>query len=111
MAGRRYIGLDAGSVSVKLVVLSEDLSIIHESYERHYGQTLKVAMDLLEKTEPANCLGITGSVGKLLASILSIEFVNDIIAQSTAVSRFYPGIKTIIEMGGECSRLIILENS
>ncbi|MEW6409858.1 MAG: acyl-CoA dehydratase activase [Nitrospirota bacterium] len=110
MAERRYIGLDAGSISVKLIVQDEGLRIIHESYERHYGQPLKVAMNLLEKTEPANCLGITGSVGKLLASILSVEFVNDIIAQSTAVSRFYPGIKTIIEMGGECSRLIILEN-
>jgi len=37
------------------------------------------------------------------------EFVNEIIAQTKAVQHFYPEVKTIIDVGGEDSKLILLE--
>ncbi|MEK7238048.1 MAG: acyl-CoA dehydratase activase, partial [Nitrospirota bacterium] len=53
---------------------------------------------------------ITGSGGKIIAQAFGIEPINELIAQSYSTKRFYPEIRTIIEMGGEDSKLIILED-
>jgi len=40
-----FIGLDAGSVSVKVVLLDENGSRLYSSYKRHRGQPLSVALE------------------------------------------------------------------
>ena len=107
----KFVGLDAGSVSVKLAVLDSEGRILKTQYIRHKGRPLAVVYDLLRDLGPASSLGITGSAGRLIARALGIEPVNEVIAQSYSTSRLYPGIRTIIEMGGEDSKLILLENS
>jgi activator of 2-hydroxyglutaryl-CoA dehydratase len=54
---------------------------------------------------------ITGTGGKIAAEIFNALYVNEIIAQSAAVSFYYPEAHTIIEMGGEDSKLIFLNDS
>ncbi len=118
-----FIGLDAGSVSVKLIVMDEHGKKLYGHYERHKGHPLPVALKLLKdipsvKTIFDNCLtpdaerkfslSITGSAGRLIASIFGIEPVNEIVAQAYATHKLFPRIKTIIEMGGEDSKLILL---
>jgi predicted CoA-substrate-specific enzyme activase len=110
-----FIGLDAGSVSVKLVVLNEKGDKSFSLYKRHKGHPVSVALDLLRETVRSlglqlrdSSLSITGSSGRLIGSILGIEPVNEIVAQSFSTRALFPGIKTIIEMGGEDSKLIIL---
>ena len=50
-----FIGLDAGSVSVKLVALDAKGSKLFSCYERHKGHPLAVALLLLEEAiEPEN---------------------------------------------------------
>jgi len=109
----RFIGLDAGSVSVKLVVLEEKGNRLYSHYERHKGHPLRVALQLLKSvTQSTNSevsLSITGSAGRLIASILGIKAVNEIVAQAYSTHILFPHIKTIIEMGGEDSKLIILD--
>ncbi len=129
----RFIGLDAGSVSVKLVILDEKGRKLDSNYVRHKGHPLKVALDLLKniklnETNPPlppftkggrggitnseltrdYSLSITGSAGRLIASVLGIEPVNELVAQAYATSKLFPHIKTIIELGGEDSKLILL---
>ncbi|MCK4597973.1 CoA activase, partial [bacterium] len=53
-------------------------------------------------------LAITGSGGSLVAQLLGGTFVNEIIAQTTAVGRFHPQARTVIEIGGEDSKLMIM---
>jgi hypothetical protein len=102
----RFIGLDAGSVSVKLVVFDEKENKLFSHYERHKGHPISVALKLLKsvtsnesqvtsKTRSNNSelrtsnselnsslvthdssLSITGSAGRFIASILGIEPVN-----------------------------------
>jgi predicted CoA-substrate-specific enzyme activase len=118
-----FIGLDAGSVSVKLVVMNKHGGKLYGHYERHKGHPLPVALKLLKdvpsiKTIFGNrlrpdaehnfSLSITGSAGRLIASILGIEPVNEIVAQAYSTHKLFPHIKTIIEMGGEDSKLILL---
>ncbi|MEF9438112.1 MAG: hypothetical protein L0922_05000, partial [Candidatus Mariimomonas ferrooxydans] len=104
-----YLGLDAGSVSVKLAVLDTKGNILKTQYVRHKGKPLSVACELLRNTEPASSISITGSAGRLIADILGINPLNELIAQSYSTKRLYPDVRTIIEMGGEDSKLILLE--
>ena len=126
----KFIGLDVGSVSVKLVVFDEKANRLNSFYERHKGRPLNVALALLRNVTEAGhhainesspysttasfhhfSLSITGSAGRLIASILGLEPINEIVAQACSTQRLFPHITTIIEMGGEDSKLIILDQS
>jgi predicted CoA-substrate-specific enzyme activase len=106
----RFIGLDAGSVSVKLAILDEKRNILKTKYIRHKGQPLSVAYELLQTLDNAASISITGSGGRLIAQAFDIEPVNEVIAQSYTTRTLYPHIRSIIEIGGEDSKLILLEN-
>ncbi|MCK7508868.1 MAG: hypothetical protein MZV70_35805 [Desulfobacterales bacterium] len=72
-----------------------------------------MALELLKEIElryPGSSLSVTGSNGKVIASALGIKPVNEIVSQAYAVKRLYPAIRTLIELGGEDSKLIILDD-
>ncbi|KKK87033.1 hypothetical protein LCGC14_2757280, partial [marine sediment metagenome] len=107
------IGLDAGSVSVKAVVLDAKGRKIIGRYLPHRGRPLVTALTLLKdlasdlsSEKPAASISITGSAGRLIAESMGVEPVNEIVAQALAVNVLYPDIRTVIEMGGEDSKLI-----
>src|ERR1700690_373412 len=108
-----FIGLDAGSVTVKAVVLDGRGKQLEGHYVRHCGHPLQAALALLRDLDSRyskSSLSITGSAGKIIASILNIKPINEIVSQSYSVRKLYPEIGTIIELGGEDSKLILLEN-
>ena len=109
-----YLGMDIGSVSANTVILSESNQVLKEDYQRTKGQPLETALSVLQKffrefpAENCRSLTLTGTAGKLVAEILKVPLVNEIIAQARAVDFFHPQVRTIIEMGGEDSKLILL---
>ncbi|GAB4485696.1 MAG: acyl-CoA dehydratase activase [Thermodesulfovibrionales bacterium] len=109
-----FIGLDAGSVSVKAVVLDGRGNRLYSTYVRHQGNplgvTLQVLSDILKSHDGGtDCfLSLAGSASKLLGEILGMEPVNEVVAHAYATRRLYPQVRTIIELGGEDSKLIIL---
>jgi predicted CoA-substrate-specific enzyme activase len=119
----RFIGLDAGSVSVKLVLIDNNGSIFSSIYRRHKGQALATALDLLSSvflnkdfmTLPPGeedsqiSLSVTGSAGRLIGTILGIDPVNEVVAHACATKKLYPHARTIIELGGEDSKLLVLD--
>ncbi len=113
--GSYFLGIDVGSVSVNTVVMNEDREVLEEHYTRTQGQPLKtvyqVLGEILSRTSASKLLGVslTGSGGKLIAELIGAVFENEIIAQSKSIECFYPQVKTIIEMGGEDSKLISLD--
>ena len=110
-----YIGLDLGSVSLNAVVLDKDFKVLEEHYIRTHGQHLETALKTLtdiftrHPRERITGMAVTGIGGKLLSEILGIPFINEIVAQALATGKFYPDVKTIIEIGGEDSKLIRIE--
>ncbi|MCL5773103.1 MAG: acyl-CoA dehydratase activase [Firmicutes bacterium] len=110
-----FLGIDIGSVSFKSALLDKKGEILYSRYVRHKGETLRTALDELKKffsIHPAaeiHNICITGSGGKILAGVMEVPFVNEIVAQSKAVELLYPSVKTIIEIGGEDSKLLLLE--
>ena len=108
------LGLDVGSVSVKAVVLGKNLEILHSGYRRHAGKPMEMATDLIRNLmqgygmDPVAGLGITGGGGKSLVERVGGVFVNEVVAQSIATRILHPEVKTVIEIGGEDSKLIFM---
>ena len=111
------IGIDIGSVSVNTVVMDGDDAIVEERYDYCHGKPFNVLNDVLEELirkygdEGMGYVALTGTGGTLGSELLGGLFVNEIVAQSSSVARLYPRIRTIIEMGGEDSKLIFMEGS
>jgi predicted CoA-substrate-specific enzyme activase len=110
-----YLGIDVGSVSANTVILNDRGEVIEEHYTRIKGQPLKTVQSVLEEIlsrippEQFHGLFFTGTGGKLLSELLDGYFVNEIIAQAKAIQHFHPEIRTIIDIGGEDSKLIFIE--
>jgi predicted CoA-substrate-specific enzyme activase len=111
-----HLGLDIGSVSANTVLIDENKNVVKEHYTRTKGQPLETVLavlhDMLSRVSPEQIqsVSVTGTAGKLIAELLGAEFVNEIIAQGKSTTHFHPAVKTIIEMGGEDSKLILVES-
>ncbi len=109
------LGIDVGSVAAKAVVLDKTDNIIEHRYTRTKGQPIETILAVLEdvlarySADTFKLAAATGTGGRLIADLLGIPFVNEIIAQTAGTVRFYPEVKTILEIGGEDSKLIIVE--
>jgi predicted CoA-substrate-specific enzyme activase len=110
-----YIGLDIGSVSLNTVLLDENYTVLEDYYDYVHGKpfnVLKERLTSLLKKYPSGFIkgiAITGSGGKLATELIGGIFVNEIIAQATSSGKLYPDARTVIEIGGEDSKLILLE--
>ncbi|MEI6050464.1 MAG: acyl-CoA dehydratase activase [Bacteroidota bacterium] len=110
-----FIGFDIGSVSLNSVIIDDNNNILEDYYDYVHGKPFNVLKDrlsfILEKypSETIKGIAITGSGGKLATELIGGVFVNEIIAQATSTGKLYPEARTVIEIGGEDSKLIILE--
>ncbi len=110
-----YLGIDVGSVSVNLVAIDADGAVLEEQYLRHQGQPMKVAAQAIKGAladygvDRITGMAATGSGGRTVADILEVAFVNEVVAQASATARLYPQVRTIIEIGGEDSKLIFVD--
>ncbi len=100
-----------------MVLLDESAALLENYYLRSRGEPISTVIDILDdlfkKFDPGNvrALGTSGSGGSLFADLLDGEHYNELIAQAETVSRRYPRTRTVIEMGGQDSKLLILEES
>ncbi len=110
---KTYMGLDLGSVSLNIAIVDEELRLLESVYERTRGQPIPVLIDIFEalKKDFPGLDGVvgTGSGRNLLADILGIDKENEIITQAKAAAYFHPEVRTVIEIGGQDSKLIFLE--
>jgi predicted CoA-substrate-specific enzyme activase len=111
------IGIDIGSTSANVVVMDDSGGILEERNMRTKGRPVETVYSILKETVfqryfKRGCfLVFTGSAGKLLAELLGAPFVNEIIAQARATRNFHPEARSIIEIGGESTKLILVGGS
>ncbi|MDD3140240.1 MAG: acyl-CoA dehydratase activase-related protein [Lachnospiraceae bacterium] len=105
------LGIDIGSTTVKIAVLSPSNDVLFSDYERHFANIQETLSDLLGraiyKLGPINVTPvITGSGGLTLAKHLGIPFVQEVIAVATALQDYAPQTDVAIELGGEDAKII-----
>lgn len=113
-----YLGIDVGSVSTNFVLLDEKEKVYKKLYIRTKGQPINVIKNGLEIIKTAinedseiKGVGTTGS-GRQLAGIMvgSDIIKNEITSHAVASLKYCPDIKTILEIGGQDSKIIIIRD-
>jgi len=113
-----YLGIDVGSVSTNLIFMDEEGKVQESIYLRTQGRpiaTLQAALKQLAESLPPEVIirgvGATGSGRHLAGVITGADIIkNEITAHGVATSTLMPGVQTILEIGGQDSKIIILRN-
>ena len=116
---KAYLGIDIGSISTKGVIIDEDNNIIASTYLYTEGNPIassKRVVRELKKNFDKNKykvvgVGTTGSARKLVGTMLGANTIkNEITAHAIGTTSIYSDVKTIFEIGGQDSKIIILDN-
>ena len=113
-----YLGVDIGSISTKGVVIDNDNNIIAKDYIWTEGNPVNSVKKLIKSLKSQingdyilKGLGTTGSARKLIGLMLGTDVVkNEITAHAVGTTSLYPSVKTILEIGGQDSKIIMLNN-
>lgn len=113
-----YIGIDIGSISTKGVIIDNDNNIIDSLYIWTEGNPVNAVKKLIFKLKQKissnmviKGIGTTGSARKLIGIMLDANIVkNEITAHAVGTLAFYPDVRTILEIGGQDSKIILIRN-
>ncbi len=116
--GNCFLGIDAGSTTTKLVVISEDGTLLYSLYGSNEGNPLQSVINMLKKLyaeKPSEAVirfsGVTGYGEKLIQTALNVD-LNEIetIAHYTAAKEFMPNVTSIVDIGGQDMKYIKMKN-
>ncbi|MEW5784412.1 MAG: acyl-CoA dehydratase activase [Bacillota bacterium] len=113
-----YLGIDVGSVSTNLVIIDRDSNVLAYEYLRTRGQPIRAVQDGLKAIEQkmpaaaAICgVGTTGSARTLTGVVVGADTVkNEITAHAVAAGLVKPEVQTVLELGGQDSKIILLRH-
>lgn len=114
-----YLGVDIGSISTKGVIIDNNNKILAKDYIWTEGNPINAVKKLINNLEKQidknniNIIGIgtTGSARKLIGTMLNANIIkNEITAHAVGTLSLYPDVKTIFEIGGQDSKIILIEN-
>ena len=113
-----YLGIDIGSISTKGVIIDENNNIIRSLYIWTEGNPIKATEKLINGLKEGlvddyviKGIGTTGSARKLIGLMLDANVVkNEITAHAVGTLSKYPDVRTILEIGGQDSKMIVLNN-
>ena len=118
-----YLGIDIGSVSLKILLIDENKQIIESLWLRNQGSPIESSQKGLKKLKKnleergildkirIQGVGTTGSARYLIKSVVGGDIAKtEIIAHAVAASHYFPEVRTIIEIGGQDSKIIILRH-
>jgi predicted CoA-substrate-specific enzyme activase len=118
IAAPAYLGIDVGSVTTKLAILDDEMILIARLYARTDGRPIDAiqrGLSAIARQLPAGVevksVGTTGSARQLGAVVVGADVVkNEITAHAVATAYYVPDVLTIIEIGGQDSKLILLQD-
>lgn len=114
-----YLGIDIGSISTKGIIIDENNNILSSSYLWTKGNPIAAVKNVLtelkdqikDKKIKIVSVGATGSARKLIGTILNATIIkNEITAHAIGTLSKYPDIRTIIEIGGQDSKIILIRD-
>ncbi|MGC8777605.1 MAG: acyl-CoA dehydratase activase [Candidatus Caldatribacteriaceae bacterium] len=113
-----FLGVDVGSVTTKLVLMNREKKILASCYLRTSGDpihALKEGLRYIEERLPSRGIirgvGTTGSARHLAGVVVGADIVkNEITAHAVAAITRVPEVRTVFEIGGQDSKLIIIRD-
>ena len=115
---KTYLGIDVGSVTTKFAVLDEHNELVTNIYLPTQGKPIEMVQQGLKQIKQqlsngADICGVatTGSARYLAGVIVGADLVkNEITSQAVAALQYIPQVQTVIEIGGQDSKIIIIRD-
>ncbi|MCL2571247.1 MAG: acyl-CoA dehydratase activase [Defluviitaleaceae bacterium] len=113
---KAYLGIDIGSISTKGIVIDENNNTLADSYLWTLGNPIQAVKNVLNEiagkmdgSYTVVNIGTTGSARKLIGTVLGAQVVkNEITAHAVGTLSVVPDVKTILEIGGQDSKIILI---
>lgn len=113
-ANNYRLGIDIGSTTAKIIIFNNKGEIVFNQYGKHntfiyqvLTQALKNAQEKLGDIS-VSC-AITGTAGMGVSERNNIKFVQEVIAATDVVEAKYPEVSTLIDIGGEDTKMIFFQ--
>ena len=111
-----YLGIDVGSVTTKFAVLNDADELLAHLYMPTQGKPIKMVQQGLSQVRqklPQNVeiagVATTGSARYLAGVIVGADLVkNEITSHAVGALHYFPQAQTVIEIGGQDSKIIII---
>ena len=115
---KTYLGIDVGSVTTKLALLDQNNNLVQAVYLRTQGKPVVMIQEGLEQIKSNMPQGVdicgvatTGSARYLAGVVTGADLVkNEITSQAFGAMHYVPDVQTIIEIGGQDSKIIIIRD-
>ena len=113
-----YLGIDIGSISTKGVVIDDRRSIVARSYLWTEGDPAGAARRVIADVRSqigdsalhVRAVGTTGSARRLVGAMTGAAVIkNEITAHAVGTTDLHPDVRTILERGGQDSKIICVE--
>ena len=106
------VGIDIGSTTTKIAAIdAAEKEIIYSDYRRHNAKQLESVYQALKRFRETFAdtplrLILTGSGAKPISEVLQVPFIQEVVANSIALRKNYPHVRTAIELGGQDAKII-----
>jgi predicted CoA-substrate-specific enzyme activase len=115
---KAYLGVDVGSVTTKLALLDKSYKLLASVYLGTKGNpvnTIKQGLEEIRKQVPSGVeicgVATTGSGRALAGVIVGADVVkNEITAHAVAAMYYVPDVQTVLEIGGQDSKIIMIRD-
>ena len=117
--GNAYLGIDCGSTTTKIVLISEDCGILYSYYTANCGnpvdiilEQLKHIRDICKDKITIKSAAVTGYGEELIKNAFSIDLgVVETIAHFKAAKYFNPNVNFILDIGGQDIKCFKIKNN
>jgi predicted CoA-substrate-specific enzyme activase len=109
---RYFLGIDCGSVSMKAVIMDENIAILKSYYTKNHGltETVKQVLSQVSTDAPIYGVGVTGSGRELISLLIGGDIIeSEIISHYIATTTLFPSVRTIFDIGGEDCKLLVID--
>jgi predicted CoA-substrate-specific enzyme activase len=109
-----YLGIDGGSVSLKFALIDEKGKILSSVYLRNQG-IIETVQSGLKAVAGKDCevagVCVTGSGRKFIGTLVGADLVeSEVLAHTIAALHYFPGVRTLIDIGGEDSKIMSIRD-
>lgn len=115
--GNAYLGIDAGSTTVKAVLIDEQDNIIYSQYRQSSGNPIEFIKDFLNTVYTRYpqikiiSSAVTGYGEDMVKNAFNMDFgIVETIAHFTAAKKFRPNVDFIIDIGGQDIKCFKIKN-
>ncbi len=111
-----YLGIDVGSTTAKVVLLDANNQVLYTDYKRHSTRINHTVVGILSDIKKkygdiSISTVVTGSAGLGISERSEIAFIQEVVASTLFVKKKYPDVRTLIDIGGEDSKMIFFHQS